>query len=369
VIIREVEKKDFGDINRLYNDVYEGFYPLPETYNKKIFDDTLNDDSHLWLVSEDEEGKIIASLILVGNRERDICKCYGAAVRREFQGKEVMYELHSEAERRLKCRIYYAIARMNSIAPQKLLKKLGFMPFGIFPNAMRIKEVETHGLFVSYKGDIIKEREKPVIIKPFEAIYSCASDILHLGEAEIVQESEIHQGRAVDLRMSTAPSVSMEWMDYVNYGSLELSYFPFFKPNLKLYSNDLSTEIFVYYNPMAAHMYILGIKTIDPMYDVLEGIASAALSMGCYYIECVVPAELPEIQSAMYESGFLPSAYFPAFKKKDGSRCDCFINCRLLLPPSFREVHAEDMNKRFLKAYSDIYIGRVRKDLYGWSDR
>ncbi|MDY6985463.1 MAG: GNAT family N-acetyltransferase [Candidatus Thermoplasmatota archaeon] len=369
MIIRNVEKKDFGEINRLYNDVYEGFYPLPETYNKKIFDEALDDDSHLWLVSEDEGGKIVASIILVGNREKDICKCYGAAVKKEFQEKGVMYELHSEAEKRSECRMYYSIARMNNMAPQKLLRKLGFMPFGIFPNAMRVKTVETHGLFVSYKGGIIEEREKPVIIKPFEAIYSCASDILHLGKAEIVEESGIHPGRAVDLRMSVAPSVSMEWTDYMNYGSIELSYFPFFKPNLKLYSSDLSTEIFIYYNPMAAHMYILGIKTTDPMYDVLEGIASAALSMGCYYIECVVPAESPELQSAMYESGFLPSAYFPAFKKKDGSRSDCFINCRLLLPPSFREVRTDDMNKRFLKAYSDIYTERVRRDLYGWSDR
>jgi N-acetylglutamate synthase-like GNAT family acetyltransferase len=367
-MIREAEKKDFGEINRLYNDVYEGFYPLPETYNKRVFDETIDDGSHLWMVAE-EEGEIIASIILVGNKERELCKCYGAAVRNEFQKKGVLYELHMETERRAQYRIYYAIARMNHMAPQKLLKKLGFMPFGIFPNAMRVREVETHGLFASYKGNIMEERKKPVIIRPFEGMHSCASGIMNLGDADIVEEADVCSDGRIDLRMSTAPSLRGEMANYADYGALKLSYFPFFQPNLKLYSENLSTEVFVYHNPMAAHMYILGIKTTEPMCSVLEGIASAALSTGCYYIECVVPAESPEMQSAMYESNYIPSAYFPAFKEEGGTRSDCFITCRLLLPPSFKWVHTDDMNKKFLGVYSDMYIERVRKDLYEWSDR
>ncbi len=364
MIIREVEKKDFGDINRLYNDVYEGFYPLPETYNRRTFEETTNDTSHLWLVAE-EDKKIIASLLLVGNRDRDLCKFYGAAVAKEFQKKGILYEIHREAERRVEYGIYYAIARMNYLAPQKLLEKLGFMPLGIFPNAMRVKEVETHGLFVTYRN-APRERKRPVIIKPFEGLYSCASRLLDLGEADVVPEGPASSvERSVDLKIGMSPSVSGEWNSYMEDGALELSYFPFFVPNLKLYSDNLSTEVFIYHNPMAAHIYVLGIKTSDPMVEVLNGIASAALSMGCYYIESVLPAESPELQSAMYDAGYLPSAYFPAFKKDT----DCFVACKLLLPPSFRWVHADEMNKSFLSAYSELYIERMRRDLYGWSDR
>ena len=367
--IKEIEKKDFSDINKLYNEVYKGYYPLPETYNKKIFDEVVDDDSHFWLVAE-EEGKPVASLIMVGSRKRGVCKCYGAAIRKDFQAKGIVYTLHKEAEKMAKYPIYYAIARMNVVTPQKLLRKLDFYPLGIFPNAMRVKDVETHGLFVSYRGDMLKERKRPVIIEPIREIYDCARDVLNLDAADTVPLiREEHPRNPVDFRINTSPTVRWEWADYRGQEVLIMDYFPFFEPNMKLYSEDMTSEVFIHYSPTSAHMYVLGIKSENDLREVFEGISNVALSFGCYYIELVAPTSSPDLQSAMYLSDFLPSAYFPAFKKARTFREDCFIACKLLLPPQFGNVHVDDMNKNFLRAYCDIYTEKIRREVYGWSDR
>ena len=361
--IRRASREDFLQINSLYDEVYEGYYPLPETMNRKIFEWIVEED--LWLLALDG-GKIIASLIFAGNEVNEICKCYGAAVKMEYSSRGIMTKLHSYGEELLKYPIYYALARMDSLAPQKILKKLGFVGLGIFPNAMRIKTLETHGLFACYKGDILNLRSEPTLIEPIRRIYALVRGILKLGNADIEPVRLKRRGESIDFYISTSKSVNWEYKDYKEQGILLFDFFPFYEPNMKFYTKNRSTEIFAYYNPKAAHIYITGMKTDEEILDVLESISDSALTLGCSYIEIVIPVNRLDAQIAAYNSDFLPSAYFPAFKKEGDKRVDCIVACRLLVPPSFKKILKEDMNRDFVKAYCDIYTEKMERDVYEW---
>jgi hypothetical protein len=361
--IRGASKEDFCEISTLYTKVYEGYYPIPETTDVKLFRQAV--ENHFWLVAL-KDGKIIASLILAGDGENGICKCYGAVVEKEFQSRKIMLELHKHAEEMTDYPVYYAISRTNSLAPQRILKQLGFAGAGIFPNAMRIKSLETQGLFVSYKKDALKARKKPILITPTSKLYKLVKNALNLGEASFVSKRIKKNGNFLDFCVTSVSGIKWEYKNYKEENLLQCDFFPFYEPNLKLYTEDRSTEVFIHYNPKAGYVYLLGVKSDNNLLSVLEGVADFALSLECFYIEMVIPADNIELQAAAYNADFLPCAYFPAFKKEGDKRVDQIVSSRLLVPPSFKRVHLEDMNREFVKAYCDVYTKKMRKDIYAW---
>jgi hypothetical protein len=131
---------------------------------------------------------------------------------------------------------------------------------------------------------------------------------------------------------------------------------PFHEPNLLLISPDQGTEVFVHYGAMDHYSVILGGRTRLKDYAlVLQGVVKALNDMGVSYIELLVDAYSPQLQRQALEARFLPSAYFPAFRKVGDKRWDYIIFSRSSEMLDFRNVRVISAYRAFLKEYLRIW--------------
>jgi L-amino acid N-acyltransferase YncA len=362
--IKTATEEDFLKIRALYQKVYAGNYPVNETDDPEEFERAINDGKHEWLLAI-EENDIIGSLILAFDKPRSLVKWYGAAVDPRARRKGVLSALNQRGlESSQNYQVRYAVARAEYPAPNEALLKCGFKPLGIFPNAMKIRKLETHGLLGNISPDAIKNRKTPVLIEPSERIFSILNSSNDLGEAEIVDIDLDYTYQSTEFEVVPGEDVKKEYYNEKSKSQLLFDYYPFFEPNLKCRAVDGSGEVYMYHNQKAALLYIHGLKTIQgigQVYELLESLADFALQLGSYYIELVVPADNPELQAAAYKANYLPCAYFPAFKKEENLRKDCIIASRVLVVPSFQKLKNGKIYKPFIETYCKTYTKKNRK--------
>jgi RimJ/RimL family protein N-acetyltransferase len=367
--IRKAGEEDFTKISSLYDRVYGGLYPVSEASNPEEFKKIIQDRNHLWLIAL-KENRLVGSLVFAIDGDNGISKCYGAVVEPSEQNSGIMHKINSYGIESIKnSDIFYAVARAGVRAPQRVLQKLGFAPLGIFPNAMRIRRLETHGLLACFKNKALEERQIPSLIQPAIRLYDLIKPRLGLHAANQVEVKVENNDLAVDLNIDSTPSVKDQYYRCKAEKRLLYDYYPFYEPNLRFYTSDGQNEAFTFHNSRASFLYVLGVKTKTERKDptqILESVAEAALGLNCSYIEMVVPSNDPGLQSAAYSANFLPSAYFPAFKKDGKLRTDCLITARLLVPPSFKSINNGDIYGDFINTYCDIYTERIRREICAW---
>ncbi|MDD2772111.1 MAG: GNAT family N-acetyltransferase [Elusimicrobiales bacterium] len=369
--IRNARVEDARRIQVLYSEIYGPTYPIPVISDREKMKKALASDDYFWLVGE-HNGRIIGSLIYQLDKKNRIAKALGAVVSRDYRKHNLANTLMRiildkiTGEEQLVDAVY-ATTRTITTAPQQMTENLGFAALGIFPNAHRVYEHETHCLTGYYVPAAWKKRRKPVsLVKEAEPFYRLARKELEerslaLGEPKIYGEEycagAARQETLIPLEVISAPQfVRRRFHDGPNTGVFANSYMPFHEPNLLLISHDQKSEIYIHLSEKDRYTAILGGRSEEKSLSLLLNSAARTLrDFNVSYIELLVDAYSPELQWQAVNARFLPSAYFPAARLVGAKRWDYMIFSRSFEMLDFRNVTLMHTYREYLKEYLKVW--------------
>lgn len=379
VRIRNARVEDARRIQVLYAEVYGPNYSVSLVSDKAKMLHAIISDEYVWLVGE-HNGRIIASQIVQIDAANRLAKALGAVVSREYRRHNLIYSMmeiimDNITKKHKLVDAVYATTRTVTAAPQHILNNMGFSALGIFPNAHKVYEHETHCLTAYYVIPAWGKRRKPVrILKQIEPFYRLAQKEmlaklpgkeLELGRPKVMPENYInenpqpgkHNENLIQFETIQAPAfVSARFRKMGTSGVFSNSYVPFHKPNLMLVSHDQKTEIYMQYNPQDHYSVILGGNTDVTDYALLlNSVAEVIRGMNVSYLECLVDAYTPELQRQAMHAGFLPSAYFPSMRLVGRKRWDYIAFSRSFEILDFRKVSLIRTYRAYLKEYIKLW--------------
>jgi RimJ/RimL family protein N-acetyltransferase len=361
-VFRLAKVGDRDAIRGLYDDIYGPAYPLPLIRDPKVTASVIKDPGHFWLVVEDPATKRLIGSVLFAIDEADrIGKVYGAVVRPEYRGHDLMQhaiaaglnELTAE-ERPIE--LFYATTRTVTPAPGKLVARLGFVSCGVFPNVHRVQSSETHGLDVYYRSGAFRDRlTEPRLIPEVAEFFEIARESLKLPDQAIIEPIDLPPASREQFTFTVVddpPLVERIYKSRLAQGELRYSFFPFHEPHVLCRTRD-GDEVFIHHNRADGYGCILGVKTdVMDFAGFLDQLCSAAHSLGLKYIELLVSAFDPLKQRQALAARFLPCAYFPAMKvTARDKRMDYLVFSRSFEKLDFTRISLEGTRKRYLQAF------------------
>jgi len=379
--IRNARPEDARRIQVLYGEVYGANYSMPLIYDRERVKAAIENDNFFWLVGE-HNGRIIGSLLYQIDRPQRMAKALGAVVSRDYRKHNLANTMMKIIQDKITKEeslvdAVYATTRTITTAPQQMTENLGFIPLGIFPNAHKVFEHETHCLAGYFVKEAWKLRRAPVkIIEEVLPFYELArrelaAKDLQLGAPKVCKASKrqqtasaasVKQADIIPFEVINAPRfVAARAAQLGNSGIFANSYVPFHPPNLMLMSHDQKHEIFLHYGEKDKYSMITGGRTDskDPSL-MLQSVAQALRQINVSYIELLVDAYSPELQWSALNARFLPSAYFPAIMKAGSKRWDYVVFSRSFDMLDFRNVsitHAYgDFLQEYLKLWRELYV-------------
>lgn len=365
--LRRAQPGDMRRIQVLYAQVYGPNYPIPIIQDPARTRKALESDRYLWLVA-DHNARIMASLVYVLDPEQRIAKAFGAVVSKEYRkhrlANTMMEAVQAELRRRKAVDLVYATTRTVTTAPQQLTENLGFAKLGVFPNAHKVFEQETHCLAAYYApGALAKRRVPPVLAEELLTLHRLVRRQMDILETDIggVRLKKTRggpsEGEPLRFETVTAPTfIKRRFNSTRSSGVLKDVYVPFHEPNLLLITPDGSTEVFLHYWPLDRYSVIQG--GVTPIRDftyLLDSVAHALGAMGVNYIELLVDAYSPDRQRAALDARFVPSAYFPAMRLVGRKRWDYVVFSRSFEMLDFRNVRIVSAYRDFLKEYLRLW--------------
>jgi hypothetical protein len=374
--IRNARVEDARRIQVLYSEIYGANYSMSLIYDRVKMCKALQSDEYFWLVG-DYNGRIIASQIVEIDSANRMAKALGAVVSREYRKHNLNYAMMSLILDKITKEYdlvdtVYATTRTVTAAPQQILEHMGFSALGIFPNAHKVYEHETHCLTGYYVPSAWKKRRKPVsLMKELEPFYHLAQKELAgreltLGKPKVMARDYFHspiagkkmpEEKLMQFEMVQAPRYVVDrFRTRGNSGVFANFFVPFHEPNLMLVSYDQKTEVYIHYNPQDKYTVILGGNS--PLTDfsfLLDSVASAMRNLSVSYIECLVDAYSPKLQWQALHARFLPSAYFPAMRLVGNKRWDYIALSRSFDMLDFRHVNLISTYREYLKEYLKIW--------------
>lgn len=366
---------DIRPLQDLYYEVYGGSYTLTEVTDEFRMRSVISDPKFLWLVTE-IEGRLVGSVVFVIDPPQRMGKTFAGVVHPDFRGSRIMTHIIREGirflcEERGEVDLVYAVVR-TFISPSvhQELRDLGFVDLGIFPNVRKVERYETHGLKVYFTPKALEERRRdPLLIPQANVIYEVTRRKLHLEPARVEDvrfARRLPDEASMAFAVEEAAGVAADYEACRSEGSMVCDFFPFHMPEAKLVSKDGRTEMFVHLQPRDGHASILGIRTEEDadVTSLLRQAAEYCENQGVKYLELLVPAYDPSLQRKAYDAGFLPCAYFPAAKRgADGLRADYVVTANSFVPPYFRDLRLTEDTRDYMKAYFEVYTGKLREDL------
>ncbi len=350
--LRRAGPDDSDRIVALYDHIYQGSYTLDIVNEPADRLQALKDANHYWLIVDDGEA-IVGSVILELNPDQRHGKVFAAVMRDDFRRYDVMSRLIGMGIQKLMyddrlCDAIYATTRTASIGPRQLMKKLGFVSLGIFPNVHRLAEYETHGLSALFHSDAWQKRRRlPKLIPEVEGFYRVIRQTFHLEPAEIMPAK--HQPK---LKMIRGEAVGQELEQERKSGALLMDFFPFHKANFLFANDDRSVSAFVNYEGKDGYGTLVALKApIEDLRGVLEAVFEMGQRIGIVYMEILVDAYEPRMQRAALAAQFLPCAYFPSMQQTDDDRKDFLVFARSMLPLNFSNVQMTPRDRQFLDHY------------------
>lgn len=360
--VQLASEADIFQISQLYFDVYHGLYTDPLMKDFNLIRQFIRSESGYWFITKDQDNNIVASVLAAYDRDNKIAKAFGAVVRHEFRGQGIMEDLLSYGinflrEKTIGVDVIYSTTRTVNEAAQTLTEKLGFKKLGIFPNAHRTNDYETHCLAAIISPSAIAKRysnykihhemasfysvvEKEVGLQPLEAIIpeNPSKELVKPGELEVVKSP-----RFVTYRYNMLKTEK----------KLEFEFFPFHQPNLMIISPDQEIEIFCHLSPADGYSVIVGGKMPSNMnYSDLFLMANKLLrDAGARYIEVIVRADRPKILESMLKAKFIPCGFFPAFQMIGDNRYDFVVFSRSFEVFDFQNVKLKGLNQIYLEEY------------------
>ncbi len=355
-------EEDVFQISQLYFDVYQGTYPDPLMKDFYLIREFIKSEAGFWFITKNEKKEVVASVLAAYDKENLIAKAFGAVVRNECRGHGVMEELLSFGinflrEKTIGVDVIYSTTRTVNEAAQTLTEKLGFKKLGIFPNAHRTNDYETHCLTaIVYPSALAKRHTNYKIHHELASLYNVVQNEVGLDSLEsIVPEKPskvlLPPG---ELEVVKSPKfVTYRYNHLKAEKKLEFEFFPFHQPNLMIISPDQSIELFCHLSAVDGYCVIVGGK-MPPNQDFTELFLSTNKLLrdaGARYIEVIVRSDRPKILESILRAKFIPCGFFPSFQQIGDKRYDFAVFSRSFEIFDFQNVKLKGMNQVYLEEY------------------
>jgi RimJ/RimL family protein N-acetyltransferase len=360
--VQLASEEDIFQISQLYFDVYQGTYPDPLMKDFGLIRQFIRSESGFWFITKDDSNNIIASVLASYDKENLIAKAFGAVVRHEFRGQGIMEDLLSFGINFLREKtpgvdVIYSTTRTVNEAAQTLTEKLGFKKLGIFPNAHRTNDYETHCLAaIVYESALAKRHTNYKIHHEIESLYRVVQKEAALSSLEpIVPEkpSKALIGPG-ELEVVHSPKfVAYRYNILKSEKKLEFEFFPFHQPNLMILSPDQSIELFCHLSGSDGYCVVVGGKMPGNLNFSELFLNSNRLlrGAGARYIEVIVRADRPKILESILKAKFIPCGFFPSFQLIGDKRYDFVVLSRSFEIFDFQNVKLKGMNQVYLEEY------------------
>lgn len=358
-------EEDIFQISQLYFDVYQGTYPDPLMKDFGLIRQFIQSEAGFWFVTKDKD-KIIASVLAAYDKENLIAKAFGAVVRNEYRQQGIMEDLLSYGINFLREKtpgvdVIYSTTRTVNEAAQTLTEKLGFKKLGIFPNAHRTNDYETHCLAAIVYPEALEKRNKNYMIHhEVAALYDIVQNEVGMGALESIIPDKptkvlVEPG---DLEVVKSPKfVTYRYQHLKNEKQLEFEFFPFHQPNLVILTPDQSVELFCHLSSVDGYCVIVGGKMPGNLNFTELFLRSNKLlrDAGARYIEVIARADRPKILESILRAKFIPCGLFPAFQKVGDRRHDFLVFSRSFEIFDFQNVRLKGLNQVYLEEYYNAW--------------
>lgn len=353
---------DIFQISQLYFDVYQGTYPDPLMKDFSLIRAFIRSETGFWFITKDENGEIIGSVLAAYDKDNLIAKAFGAVVRTEFRGQKIMEDLLGFGIDFLRTQtpgvdVIYSTTRTVNEAAQTLTEKLGFKKLGIFPNAHKTNDYETHCLAaIIYPSALEKRNTDYKIHHEMSSLYEIVQKEVGLKSIpSIVPEKPSKVlTKPGELEVVKSPKfVSYRYNMLKAEKKLEFEFFPFHQPNLVIISPDQSIEVFCHLSSVDGYCVIVGGKMSHNL-DFSELFLQTNRLLrdaGARYIEVIVRADRPKILESILRAKFIPCGFFPAFQMVGDKRHDFLVFSRSFEIFDFQNVKLKGMNQVYLEEY------------------
>ncbi|MCK5686244.1 hypothetical protein KAJ27_19075 [bacterium] len=373
VTIRNAILEDALKIQVLYYRIYRGEYPLTIVTDINELINAIQSANKICMVIEDNS-RIIGSVFYLINRYNRIAKSFAAAVHSDYRGNALTEVTMQLVEKEILkkdgiCDLVYATTRTFSTAPQKLTQNLGYKKMGIFPNVHKVQYFETHALVALYSEYALKKRKrKPILLPELKPLYDIVKKEVELNEPEIEDyKAPPYNGDLYEFEIIEAREfIKNRFVDDKAKRGISVNFYPFHIPNLMLITPDQSIEVYMFVEKADGYGCIIGGLYPDVNYcKLLRSLTKKCQNIGFKYLEVIVDAYTLEIQRALLNSRFLPSAYFPALRHvneldnnpffKPGERVDYVVFSRSFQALDFKNLKLEGLNKEYLRYYYNMW--------------
>ena len=361
--VQLAREEDIFSISQMYFDVYEGMYPDPLMKDFILIREFILSSSGFWFITKNDEGKVIASVLIAYEPENMIAKAFGAVVRNEYRARGVMEELLSYGINYLRentagVEVVYSTTRTVNEAAQTLTERLGFKKLGIFPNAHRTNEYETHCLAAIIYPSALEQRNTNYMIHHevaplYNIVHNELSLIPNLEPIIPDRPSKVLVLPGVLEVVKSPRFVEFRYNHLKESNQLEFEFFPFHKPNLVVMSPDQEIELFCHLSAVDGYCVIVGGKMPGNLdFTQLFLRANKLLrDSGARYIEVIARADRPKILESILKAKFIPCAFFPAFQKIKDKRHDFVVFSRSFEIFDFQNVKLKGLNQVYLEEY------------------
>jgi RimJ/RimL family protein N-acetyltransferase len=359
---RLATEADIFQISQLYFDVYQGTYPDPLMKDFALIKRFINSEAGFWFITKEDNGEIIASVLAAYDQENLIAKAFGAVVKTDARGHGIMESLLGWGikyliEKTPGVDVIYSTTRTVNEAAQTLTEKLGFKKLGIFPNAHRTNEYETHCLTAIIREQALEKRYTNYKLHHnIESLYNIVDSEVGLGKLEVLVPET-----PTKVLVSPGEIEVLQSQKFINYRynhlkaekKLEFEFFPFHQPNLMIISPDQSIELFCHLSPVDGYCVIIGGKMPSNMnFTELFLLSNRLLrDAGARYIEVILRADRPKILESIMKAKFIPCGFFPAFQLVNGKRYDFLVLSRSFEVFDFQNVKLKGLNQVYLEEY------------------
>lgn len=358
-------EEDIFQISQLYFDVYQGTYPDPLMKDFGLIRQFIQSEAGFWFVTKDN-GKIVASVLTAYDKENLIAKAFGAVVRNEYRQRGIMEELLAYGINYLREKtggvdVIYSTTRTVNEAAQTLTEKLGFKKLGIFPNAHRTNDYETHCLAAIVYPEALEKRNKNYMIHhEVASLYDIVQNEVGMGALETIipdKPSKVLVDPG-ELEVVKSPKfVTYRYQNLKNEKQLEFEFFPFHQPNLVILTPDQSVELFCHLSSVDGYCVIVGGKMPGNLNFTELFLRSNKLlrDAGARYIEVIARADRPKILESILRAKFIPCGLFPAFQKVGDRRHDFVVFSRSFEIFDFQNVRLKGLNQVYLEEYYNAW--------------
>lgn len=378
--VRDATEGDVERIREIYQATYGKDYAFPEYYNVDYLKKMVFADDTVLMVAEDTSTADIlgtASVLLDVGAFADLVGEFGRlAVHPDGRHRGIGNLLMRCRVERVQQRLHLGLVdnRTAHKFSQKISLRHGFVPVGLMPMKLLLKDRESVALFAKHFDESIElRRNHPRMIPEAYALAEVAMENCGVAPDPIVDDESapyaLHdgyeiselttQGYATLLRFERGRVSHREI-----FGPVQLHY-GLFKMQathstylLAKRRGKVAGAVGFTADPVEKTLRVIEVVSAsdEPIRFLLDDLVQRCRTdWGIEYIEIDVSAHAPRMQRTLLELGFLPAAYVPAMVFHTVERLDAIKMVRLLVPFKRRAASIVDAARPIVDVVADMF--------------